>query len=35
VITVYMKPSHFAKFYGPGGLFDISIGIGIGIGLGL
>jgi hypothetical protein len=35
VITVYMKPADFADFYGPGGLFDISLGIGIGIGIGI
>jgi hypothetical protein len=29
VITVYMKPTDFAEFYGPGGLFDISIKIGL------
>jgi hypothetical protein len=29
VITVYMKPDDFEEFYGPGGLFDISIEIGL------
>lgn len=33
VITVYMKPDDFTEFYGPGGLFDISIGIDLGLGL--
>ena len=29
VITVYLKPNDFEAFYGPGGLFGISIGIGL------